>query len=65
VVKSILSRLRMNLLDYIALAVNGKQRCCDCHNMHVICPTLSGGTLNRWRGGDDGRLVAERLQVRF
>jgi hypothetical protein len=26
---------------------------------------LSGGTLNMWRCGDDGRTVAERLQVRF
>jgi hypothetical protein len=25
----------------------------------------SGGTLNTWRSGDDGRTVAERLQVRF
>jgi hypothetical protein len=24
---------------------------------------LSGGTLNTWRSGDDGRTVAERLQV--
>jgi hypothetical protein len=24
-----------------------------------------GGTLNTWRSGDDGRTVAERLQVRF
>jgi hypothetical protein len=27
--------------------------------------TGSGGTLNTWRSGDDGRTVAERLQVRF
>jgi hypothetical protein len=27
--------------------------------------TLNGGTLNTWRSGDDGRTVAERLQVRF
>jgi hypothetical protein len=26
---------------------------------------VSGGTLNTWRSGDDGRTVAERLQVRF
>jgi hypothetical protein len=26
---------------------------------------LSGGTLNTWRSGDDGRPVTERLQVRF
>jgi hypothetical protein len=25
----------------------------------------SGGTLNTWRSGDDGRPVIERLQVRF
>jgi hypothetical protein len=25
----------------------------------------AGGTLNTWRSGDDGRPVAERLQVRF
>jgi hypothetical protein len=25
----------------------------------------SGGTLNTWRSGDDGRPVTERLQVRF
>jgi hypothetical protein len=27
--------------------------------------SLSGGTLNTWRSGDDGRPVTERLQVRF
>jgi hypothetical protein len=26
---------------------------------------MSGGTLNTWRSGDDGRPVTERLQVRF
>jgi hypothetical protein len=26
---------------------------------------VSGGTLNTWRSGDDGRPVTERLQVRF
>jgi hypothetical protein len=25
----------------------------------------TGGTLNTWRSGDDGRPVSERLQVRF
>jgi hypothetical protein len=25
----------------------------------------AGGTFNTWRSGDDGRTVAERLQVRF
>jgi hypothetical protein len=29
------------------------------------CHVRSGGTLNTWRSGDDGRTVAERLQVRF
>jgi hypothetical protein len=29
------------------------------------CNLWSGGTLNTWRSGDDGRTVAERLQVRF
>jgi hypothetical protein len=28
-------------------------------------PDASGGTLNTWRSGDDGRPVTERLQVRF
>jgi hypothetical protein len=32
----------------------------------LLCRVVvSGGTLNTWRSGDDGRMVAERLQVRF
>jgi hypothetical protein len=31
----------------------------------IIIIIMSGGTLNTWRSGDDGRPVTERLQVRF
>jgi hypothetical protein len=31
----------------------------------ISCNFVSGGTLNTWRSGDDGRPVTERLQVRF
>jgi hypothetical protein len=36
----------------------------DCRIIYWHC-IVSGGTLNTWRSGDDGRTVAERLQVRF
>jgi hypothetical protein len=41
-----------------------------CHLLEtVVCRLFTtkwpGGTLNTWRSGDDGRTVAERLQVRF
>jgi hypothetical protein len=36
-----------------------------CTGGLVTLSGLSGGTLNTWRSGDDGRTVAERLQVRF
>jgi hypothetical protein len=29
----------------------------------LLATDWSGGTLNTWRSGDDGRTVAERLQV--
>jgi hypothetical protein len=37
-------------------------QCDTCVTMRHV---RAGGTLNTWRSGDDGRTVAERLQVRF
>jgi hypothetical protein len=39
----------------------GPSSCVTDHRDHSV----TGGTLNTWRSGDDGRTVAERLQVRF
>jgi hypothetical protein len=37
----------------------------QCQDVTSMLHHGSGGTLNTWRSGDDGRTVAERLQVRF
>jgi hypothetical protein len=46
---------------------HGKGSSMPCNSVeHVTDHGLrSGGTLNTWRSGDDGRLVSERSQVRF
>jgi hypothetical protein len=43
--------------------LNGVQLLALAHLMPNM--RMSGGTLNTWRSGDDGRPVTERLQVRF
>jgi hypothetical protein len=68
------AELRRNLAGNAGACV-----CCVCRNrkqLHgpAVCSLAqdgkpvqqrSGGTLNTWRSGDDGRTVAERLQVQF
>jgi hypothetical protein len=59
---------RLSLLPKTKVNVLGENQSDSTHRS-LVCLNVqlykSGGTLNTWRSGDDGRPVTERLQVRF
>jgi hypothetical protein len=55
----------MRLIDKLTDISSGLHNATACLKNVSSEQHVSGGTLNTWRSGDDGRTVAERLQVRF
>jgi hypothetical protein len=52
-------------LRWVAEAAAVAAACCMSKRLLAHAASKSGGTLNTWRSGDDGRPVTERLQARF